>query len=594
LSDYLDGIAKTDYVPNIVIYFAGEYFATRQPDSGLVIDAEYLGLITRATINPTAIDPLRASTTFNTSSFTLLDRDRAISELFLNELGFRTGQEVRIWIGRSFENMDFTEYLEFPISYIKQVQKIDNGYSFSTIERKDRLNNGSFSKVTKLAVDIFIATTTITLQDVSFLNGATSGYVKINDEFVSFVGVNVGAKNLLGCIRGEFGSTPADHESGSDVFLVYNVPATNCIDLLLQLLISKGGTGVYDIYEEGAGIDESLIDVAQFLEVKAAFFSSLNLDFKMYGIASFQRFIEDEILLPLGVRLRSNNNGLIGLALINRNIFEIDSPIITESETLKPPSYSVTDDKVINRVKIFFDYNDSKKDYEEVLEQEDTDSITAFGATAFKEFKFKGIRLRATAVSIANLFLARFSVPRPDISVDAMNSVSNLTIGDKTELFSKRLPADDGTLNFVSTLEILKKSYNIATGTVKYQLAFTSFSGLRQCFIAPSDTVITFVDQKTVNLATGRTDHYRVGWKMKLYSNNTRDYLGPQVNTIASITGDQIVFEEDWLYPLVDLVSRIMFADYDEVIEQQKKFCFINEENNDFDDGNRAYQVTFA
>jgi hypothetical protein len=594
LSDYLDGLTKSDYVPNIVILFAGEYFAMRQPDSGLVIDQKYSGIINRVSINPTSIDPLRASTTFNTSSFTLLDKNRAVSELFLDQNGFRTGQEVQIFLGRSNEGLDFSEYLEMPTTYIKQVTKIDNAYTFSTIERRDRLNNGSYSKISKLAVNILAATTTITLQDLSFLDGATTGFVQIGGEFISFAGVDLDDLNLLGCIRGEFGTVPVDHKLGSNVSLVYSVSPTNAIDLLLQFLISKGGGGIYDVLPEGAGISESLIDVDQFLEVKAAFFSTLDLDFKMYSIASFQRFIEDEILLPLGIRLVSNNNGKLGLALINRNIFQVDAPVISEPVTISSPSFTVTDDKVINRVKVFFDFDDAINDYLGVVEKEDQDSISELGPTSFKEFKFKGIRNRLAVESIANLFLERFSAARPDISVNTNNSVSNLILGDKTEFFSSRLPTTQGNLNFASTLEILKKSYEVSSGTVKYQLAFTSFSGIRQCFIAPSDTAISFVNQKTINIASGRGDCYRAGWKMKLYSNNTREFLGPQVNTIQEIIGDQIIFENDWEYPLVDFVSRIMFADYDEVIEQQKKFCFTNIENEPFDDGTGAYQVTFA
>lgn len=590
MSDYVDGLSKSNFVPNIVILFAGEYFAIRQPDSGLAIKPEYVGLVKRVQISPTRIDPLRPSNTISSSSFSLLDEKNEVSKLFLNQNGFRLGQAVKVFIGRSFENLDFSEYFELPDFELKGFNKIDNGYSFKANEKKDRLNNGSFSIQTKLAVDIFAATTVITVQDVS--NLPTSGFAKIKDEFFSWSGIT--GSNLTGVIRGEFGSIPADHKAGENIFKVENITSRNVIDLLLQILISSGGGGVYDVLSEGAGFDESLIDVQDFLDAKDAFFTGASFEIKIYNQPSLQRFLENEIFLPYGLRLRSNRNGKIGLALLNRNIFEIDSPIINEDNSLDVPDFNIDENRISNRVRIFWNFSDGQNEFLNVNEYTDAESITEYGETSWQVYQFKGIKDLPTINAIAALYLERFRLPRPTIQVSTNNSTSFLNIGDKTELFSTRLPTEQGNLNFISTLEVLNQAYNVATGTVKYELAFTSFSGLRQCFIAPSDTIITFSSQKSMTIASGRGVHYRTGWIMKLYSNNTRDFYGTQTNEIVSIVGDVITFKDDWLYPLDILVSRIMFADYNEVSEQQKKFCFINVENENFSDGTKPYQVTFA
>lgn len=591
MSAYVEGLSKSNYVPNIIVLFGGEYFSIRQPDSGLVVKDEYNGLVSRVQISPTRIDPLRPSNTTSSSSFNLVDINNEVSKLFLDKSGFRVGEEVKIFIGRSFENLDFSEYFELPAYDLKGFNKIDGGYSFKATERKDRLNNGAFSTQTKLAVDILAGTTSISVQDAS--NFPSSGFAKIGDEFISWSSVNSG--NLVGAVRGEFGSTVEAHESGEDVFLVEEVDARNVIDFLLQFLISGGGGGVYDVLNEGAGIDESLVDVDQFLEIKDSFFSSNDVSFLLYNLNSNQKFLEDEVFLPFGLRLRSNSNGKLGLALLNRNVFEIDAPVIDETNSLKVPRFSIDENRISNRVRIFWNYSEGKGEFQNVNEFTSAGSISQYGPTKWQDYEFKGISDLPTIEVIAALYLERFSLPRPQIDVEANNSTSFLNVGDKTDFFSSRLPTENGNLEFVSTLEVLKQSYKVSSGTVRYSLAFTSFSGIRQCFIAPSSTIISHADQKTVTLAAGQGDHYRVGWIMALYDNSVRDYATGFRNEIVSITNDTITFLNEWPVTLVDNVSRLMFADYDEVAEQQKRFCFVSNNNNqDFNDNKRAYQITIG
>jgi len=588
---YVEGLGKTEYVPNVVILFAGQYFCIREPDSGLVTDSRYNKLISRVTVNPTGIDPLRPTTTFNTSSFTLLDEGQEVTKLFLNQPGYRVRAPVRAWLGRSFEGMDFADYLELPETIMNKCQKVESSYNFSTIERKDRLEKGIFNIKTKLAIDILDSTTTITLQAIP--TGLPSiGYVKIEDEFIEYDGI--GGNNLLNCARGAFNSIPAEHGSGEDVFNVWEVTARNGIDFLAQVLISGSGNGSsYDVLPEGLGFDESLVDVEEFEEFRDEFFSGFDLSFLIWGVESVQKFLEEEIYLPMGVRLRTNNNGKIGLAVLNRNIFTIDAPTINESNTFKSPGFSISDDKIINQVRIFWDWQDGPAVFAESLELEDADSIAAYGATGFTELSFKGVKDLLFAQSIANLFIARFANPRPEITVDALNSTTYLLVGEKTELISHRLPTEDGDLEFISTLEVLKKAYDVNTGTVKYTLAFTSFSGIRQCFISPSDLVVSHSSQKVTTFAAGRGAHYRAGWKMRHYDNNARDYADAQVNTIQSVVGDVITWTDNWTTTVTNYVSRFVFADYDDVTEQQKKFCFISEGTDTFADGSKPYQVTF-
>lgn len=593
MTTYLESLTDKNILPNVVINLLGSYYSIRQPDSGLTIDDDKVGTVSALTINPTQIDPFRPSVTASSYSFKLLDRANVITKQFANNLSLFQNQNIEIYIGRCGVDMDFADYLKLPDTLVSKVSKQDRGYSFATQEYKERISNGSFNTATKLAGSIFAATTSIVLQDASgFPN---SGYVRIEDEFFSYTGKS--GNILTGCIRGEFGSTDADHEVGVDMYKVNSIQA-NPIDMVLQLLISSGGGGIYDVLDEGAGIDESLVDVSQFEEIKTDFFSTRTFLLRLWNISDLKKTIEEEILFPCGLRFRANNNGKIGLALVDRSVFEIDTPQITNDQISKEPQYEVDNTKINNFVRIFWDYADHKNEFQKVTEYTDSDSIAEFGKSKVIEFKFKGIRDALDGEdmtsSFALLFMSRFSFPRPTINLNTLLSVSNLLIGDKVDLFTDRVPTDDGDLNFGSTLEIIERAINYQTGDCRVKLGFTSFTGLRQCFIAPSDSIVSVDSQSVIDVGAGRGDNYRAGWIMRLYDNAARDYADLQENEIASIVGDKITFVDPWSTTLVATQHRIMFADYDSVTDQQKRFCFISDDGNNFDDNKKTYTIGFG
>lgn len=596
---YLEALPEKKFVPNIVVRIKSNYFSIRQPDSGLTVPAANLGLVTAVNVNPTSLDPFRASTSINNYSVTLLDRNGVLSALFNNEPKFLQREKVEIWIGRTnttqdtANNMAFADYYKLPDVFVNKVTKQENRYTFNAVEARDRLATGAFQQTTKLAVDILFNTTTITLQSTASL--PTSGTVQIGNEFISYTGKT--ATDITGCVRGEEGSTPVGHSAGEDVFLV-QILQGNPIDLILRLLISSGGGGPYDVLPDGAGIDQNLVDVTQFESVRAEFYSGYTFKLIIGNLTSLKKLIEDELLFPLGVRLRGNNNGKIGLALIDRNVFEIDAPILDHDELTRNPDFSVDDTKVVNRLRILWDWSDVGKTYLKSSEFTDTDSITEFGPSQWTELKFKGIRDSLSGSTIVNdiqlLFLSRFSFPRPQINVTAHLSSSYLNLGDKGDLITTLIPNDAGELNFVSTLEVISKALNLATGDVRFGLSFTSFSGIRQCYIAPSDVIISFTNQRTITVGAGRGDHYRKGWKMRLFSLITDEYTADAINEIESVVGDVITFKNNWTTTLSANDYRIKFADYDDVTEQQKRFCFVSAGTNEFGDGRPPYQITFG
>jgi hypothetical protein len=77
-----------------------------------------------------------------------------------------------------------------------------------------------------LAQSINSSDTTITVSDVSQL--ATAGFIKIDNETISYPNVNPATNQLLNCARGQNGTTAASHTAGStNILTEQNLPAIN-------------------------------------------------------------------------------------------------------------------------------------------------------------------------------------------------------------------------------------------------------------------------------------------------------------------------------------------------------------------------------
>lgn len=617
MTAYETAVVNKKFLPNVVILFKGIYWGIRQPDSGLTIGANYLG-VEQVSINPTKVDPYKANTTINTYSFRLVDKNGAVSALFYGITKFFQNEPVRIFIGR--QGLAFGDYLELPQTTVKSVSKLGNSYSFSTTEAKDRLNRPAFNQATKLEVDIMDDTTEIDALE-SLEGYPSSGLIKIDSEFISYASLDLVNNRFSGCVRGEENSVPAAHAEGADIFVV-TVVEENPIDILLQCLISNGGTGPYDVLIDGAGIDASLIDVAKFEAIRTEFFSGQTYRLLFFGLTNILSFLEEQILYPNELRIISNNSAKISLAILNRRVFDDSLPVIDNTSIVKEPGYFVDDTKIINSVTVEFDYSEATQKYLKKVTLEDSDSITDFGKRDPKVIKLKGVKASMDgedlATNIAQRFLSRFSYPRPEISINTHLDKHLILLGEKAELVTPSLPNGDGELNFGETLEVIEKGINWETSDVKIRLAFTSFTGVRECYLAPSDAM-TFVTAAQFTIGAGRGLLYTPGWKMRLYSNIERDYFSSQINEIASIVDDTINFvdewedtaevrlmteddelltqeDEDYLLVVRQVAAneiRMMFADYDDCVLSQQRYCFISAGNTNFSDGKKPYQITF-
>ncbi|NDC56148.1 MAG: hypothetical protein EBZ69_04970, partial [Alphaproteobacteria bacterium] len=465
---YSEELIEKKYVPNVIIRIGGTtYFSIRQPDSGLTVPAQNNGLVTSLSLNPSTVDPFRPSVAINSNSFKLIDRNNVVTALFNGNIELFQGELCEIWLGRVNVGMDFSEYLKVTDTFIHKVSRADGSYSFSTQEVKDRLNKDVFSEQNKLG----------TLQSPP---ANSSGLIKINNEFISYTGVS--GNQITGCIRGEEGSIAANHDFGDDVFFC-EVVSGNPIDLLLKLLISPAGGGPYSVLDDGANIDQTLIDVDEFEALRDEYFVGQTFDFILYQVDNLKTFIEQEILSPAGIRLRSNLNSKIGLGILNKPVINLDAPDLDDDQLTRRPAYSVDETKIVNHLNIQWGFDWPSEKFTKISTFNDAASVASFGDRKAVNLNFKGVTTQADVDEIAKNYFLRFAYPKPLIDTSAHMSASGWGLLEKPTLYSDQIPTDAGDLNFGDSVEVLQKAINYQTGDVRFQLSFTQFTGLRVCFI---------------------------------------------------------------------------------------------------------------
>lgn len=592
---YATELLNKKFKPNIIIKVLGEYYSIRQPDSGLTVEADKVGMVKGLTLNPTTIDLRQPNTTISNYSFTILDKNQVITAQLQNNSKLFLGEEVEIWIGRNTGSFAFSSYFKMPITRVKTLSFANSSYIFSSVEATDRMNLPVFNVEDTLAINISAAATTVTAR--GFIDDfASAGTLKIDNEIITYTAKNDGAKQFTGCTRGTSGSTAAAHTAGATIFRVDAITA-NPITILLQILISGGGGGAYDVLSDGLGISNTLIDVTAIENIRDTLFSGEQFTLFLYGISNALKFIEKELLQACNLRFSVSSNSKISVAVLDQSIFG-DAPVEIDADTLlAQPTWNAAESKIVNKIFIAWDFNEGTGLYERRTEFEDADSVTNFGARPVLKLQFKGIKFALDGVTITNdrgdRLLQRLSTPSPEISVRTQIDKSLINVGDKILLKSIQLPTAQGDLNFQNELEVLSRAINHESGDVSFRLAFTSYTGIRGCYISPSNTIVTVNSQKSIVVASGRGACYTVGWKMRLWNNTTLAYETDAANEIASITGDTIIFVDNFATTLTTS-TRIKFPDYVDATDDQKRYGFISDDGLNFDeDDTGTYRITF-
>lgn len=598
MSTYLEEVqAEKKFTGNVVLLIDGVYYAIRQPDSGLVIDSPFDKCVESLVLNPTTVDLRRVTTTISSFSFKIVDRELAISSLILGNAADFIGKEVTVFLGRSFVGMDFAGYYQLPVTRIKKVSYSLNAYTFSSTEDTDRMNRPIYDETAKLGAAILVDTTILQM-DRDLSDFPATGLLRIDDEYMSYAAVNTVLNRFTGVIRGELNSTPATHDLAADAYLA-EVVSGHPIDILLQILTSGGGGGAYDLLQDGLAISSSLIDLDEIENIRDTLFTDEGFQV-VEGVLSNEtsalKAIENQILSPLNLRFSYSQNSKLTLAVIDKAIFVEDSGSIDEDSIAKRPTWDVDGNNLTNKIKISWDFDEATQMFLRTQTFTESDSIATYGEQNPLSLEFKWFHDDEGAEEIiseyANALLTRLAFPVPVVGISTHMDKSLRNIGDKAYIESSQIPSSDGSLTFASEMEIVSRAINIQTGDVQFKLAFTSFTSIRSGYISPSDLIDNVVSQKIIDVPAGRGTYYKAGWKMRLWDQVNNTYLADAVNTILSISGDRITFENNWTTILTENY-RIRFCDYDDAVDTQKRYAFVSDGSNNFDDGGAPYKVTY-
>lgn len=597
---YETELVNKQFQLNVVISINGDFFGDYQVDSdttdiigtGTGLLSQNIGLIKKASFPSVTFDIKTINTTTQTFSFELLDKNEIISNLIANDNTALMQKEVICYLGFIDPGtpFDFQDYKYVSRTNIKKITKTTNGYSFDATELTDQLMKPVFNIVSSLNVAITNVSTSLDLVDAT--NFPSSGRLKIEDEFLQYT-TKVG-NTLSGLSRGDLSSIASNHDAGVEVSFVYATSAINPISLLLQLLISPGGGGTYDVLPDGIGLNQNDVDVTQFESIRTNFFNTDQFDFYIYGIDKAIDFIQNELLKALNCRIFSKN-GKVSLAILDQVNLSFSAPEINEDSIIGNPSWSISSDNIVNIVTVNYDYSEGERKYSRSVTVYDANSITNYGQKPTLIYNFKGVRASLNGLTLANnranRILARLSNPSAKIKVKAQFDSSNYNFGDPINIVHRYIPKQGGGLGIADQVEIVSRSVDLDKGTVDYDTAYTSYSNLRIGLIAPTHVITSVVSQSIFNISNASL--YEVGYALRLWDENNGGYFADPVNTIASIVGNQITMTSPWVTTLTTS-CRIKFADYDNSSTIQKsKWAFASPNSGFFADGKKAYQVVF-
>ncbi len=628
---YITDIPNTKkYRGNVVILIGAQYFAIRAPDTGLAIAAPFDKIIASVNLNPTTVDVQKVTTTLASFSFRLVDRAGVVSALVLGDGSPLMGKAVRMWVGLSGQGMDFADYFELPQTNVQKFDHSDNSYVISSIQPTERIDRPIYTQQAALAGDILAPTTVWTMAN-PITNFPAAGFLKVDAEFVSYTGLDLVNNRFTGVVRGELSSVPAAHKLGAIVVQAEAV-TDNPINIILKLLVSGGGGSAYDVLQSGCALDQNLIDIAGMEALRDELFLGVQFTLALYSITSALKTIEDELLLPNNMRFAYARNSKLTVVVLDKARFVAEEDVINEDTITAYPSWTIDGSKVVNGVIINWDYDDVAKVYRQLSTYSDAPSIALYGLTTPLTFNFKGPKAALGGQALMDRFggkiLARIASPTPVVKITTQIDKSLQNVGEAAYLVTTKVPAADGSLNFASDLEIISRSINQTTGDVQFSLAFTSYTNMRSAFIAPSDLILTALAANEVVVATGRGAQYAIGWKMKLWDTVANAYCADAVNTIVGFetdmvgdgllteadeqllteggdniildgggglgtTGDVIIFQNNWATAITDGRYVIRFADYDHVIDSQKRYGFLSLNGANFGDTKPTYKVTY-
>ena len=571
------------------------YFSKNQVDSGLTIDADKIKTVSMFSTNPTQIDLRRAKQSVGSSTVKINDRDQVFSNFLGQGLAALINLPITLYVGLNTGSFDWSDYVTVNEYVIESINQSGTNYSMRCKSQTDSIQEQIYDIAGNLDSSIGDVDTSfdaITGEDIF----AASGRIRIDNEFMQYTGTSFagGVTTFTGVTRGDESSVAATHSAGSTVIQVEKI-TDNPINILLKIILSTGnGTnGSFDTLLDGAGVPEAKVDVTAFIDIRDQFFPADDFTLLLYSIPNALKYIETELLQANNLRL-TEDNGLLSLAILDQSVPGATLPVVDESViSAQPgPTWNITKTQVVNWFQMRYFFVEGEQKYARIRTFQDDDSIALYGLKKGPLLSFKGIQSDTIASDRGNRYLNRFSTPFAKVTSTNFLKTYSTPVGGKVNFTHPDLPRPGGGLGLNNELELLKKGIDYASGQVKATYVFTSYANVKRGLIAPSDEIVTLIDQRTFTVSAGRGALYKTGWFMQLYDNATCSLLDDTiVNQIININGDTITFSQDFPSAAAGLTT-LRFASYDDSSpDQTARYAYIVANSGLFTDGSGGYQI---
>ena len=548
------------------------------------------------------IDINSPKTPLNSITFTLLDLNNVVSEAFREkDIHEKT---VKVFVSPD-ASLDFSKYAIKAEYRLKDISARDgNDFQIKCIQTGELLLERLIIGDSSLLDDIDdTQITDIKVIDTDEFTGSGTRKVYIGAERISFTGID-SSNELTGVVRGVDSTTAEDHSAGDEVEIFRSIIGENIIDIMLQLIISSGGGGTYDVLDFGMGIRQELVDIAEFENVRdtTGYISTQSGDIELRGDEdNFLEFIEQNFLEPSGLRLWYRDNGIISL-LVLAEPQPVQGESILEDEMIngRMPLWRSNSRRIINILKIKLNFDISKKRFSRELIFTDNNSIAKYGKKKVKEIKTRALQTGNGALSFltsfSNKYLSFYSTPAP--SLDKVSLQANqqyFDAGNVVNISHSSLPnLITGSRGVIAdSVQILGKKFDFKDSTSEYNLFYARLLNIRIGFIAPTGTVKAGSWSTSVfELITADNNKFKAGDKVALWnSTNASPPVNFDQSTITAVDGDEITVSPAFSTVPVENY-RLRYDKYDVVQDSQKVYAFIGKSPiGDFDDGVGPYKI---
>ncbi len=307
----------------------------------------------------------------------------------------------------------------------------------------------------------------------------SSGYIRIDNEIIKYTGKT--ATSFIGCTRGQFSTTAAQHDQNAKIQLCYVKESINVVDIIL------------DIIQNYVGIAAADIDTTGFAFEKSRWLSS----FTFTGVIS-KPIKASELLSELQEQSMSNIWWDDESQLVKFKVFApgfmtfIADPVqLNDAENIVDIDVDHNEDSRISRVIIYYIKDaisdlDKPESYARSYIAWDTNAegATEYNTKAIKTIYSQWITSSAIPSVLASRFLRRFRDPAKQATITLELKDSGIKTADIVKMTTDQILRIDGAVLENRRYQVLKKQQK-SLGKFSYTLLDTNWTK-NYGFIAPT------------------------------------------------------------------------------------------------------------